>query len=452
MNAMGKRELEGLFHAAVAAVDPARLVRESLRADARGIALSGGGVSAFASWPDVRNVFIVGGGKAGRAMSEAAVAVLGERISAGVVAVPRGCGGSAGPVRFVEAGHPLPDAGSRAAAAEMLALLARAGERDLVVALISGGGSAMISAPPEGISPEEKEAVFRLMLRSGAAIAEFNTLRKHLSAVKGGRMAVAARPARVFALLLSDVPVDDPSVIASGPFAPDPTTYSDAMKILVGRRICAAVPPSVRDRIASGVAGTVPETPKPGDPVFGKVVSAVVGSNRIALEAAAGAARAAGADTVRVLPGFLRGEARACAGAFVEELRKASASLPPGGSAVLVAGGETTVAVRGGGRGGRNQEFALAAALAMDGREGIAVLSAGTDGVDGPTDAAGAYADGGTCERARAAGLSPEEHLARNDSHPLFRAVSGLVLTGPTGTNVTDIALGVARRPSRKEK
>ena len=448
MSVIGKTEMEGLFRAAVASVDPARLVRESLRPDPRGIALSGGGVSAFAPWSDVGNIFLVGGGKAGRAMGEAAAAVLGDRVSAGVVAVPRGRGGAAGRVRFVEAGHPLPDAGSRAAAAEMLALLAGAGEGDLVVALISGGGSAMISAPPDGVSPEDKEAAVRLMLRSGADIAELNTLRKHLSAVKGGRMAAAARPARVFALLLSDVPGDSPSVVASGPFSPDPTTYRDAMNILVGRRICAAVPRSVRDHVAGGVAGAVPETPKPGDPVFGKVACAVVGSNRVALEAAAGAARAAGAQTVRVLPGFLRGEARACAGAFVAELRKTSASLSPGRAAVLVAGGETTVAVRGGGRGGRNQEFALAAALAMDGANGIAVLSAGTDGVDGPTDAAGAFADGATCARARAAGLSPVEHLARNDSYPFFGALSDLVVTGPTGTNVTDVALGVARRNS----
>lgn len=444
MNIAGKVALETLFRAAVAAVDPARLVRESLVSEARGIGLPGGSVTAFAPWSGVRHVYLAGGGKAGREMGEAALAVLGERVTAGVVAVPRGCGGSVGPVRFVAAGHPLPDAGSRAAAAEMLALLARAGEDDLVVALISGGGSAMISAPPEGVSPEEKEAMFRLMLRSGAGIAEFNTLRKHLSAVKGGRMAAAAHPARVFALLLSDVPGDDPSVIASGPFAPDPTTYSDAMNILVGRRICATVPSSVRDHIAAGVAGTVPETPKPGARVFEKVASAVVGSNRIALEAAAAAARAAGAQEVRVLPGFLRGEARACAGAFVDELRKASAALPPGRAAVLVAGGETTVAVRGGGLGGRNQEFVLAAAVAMEGREGMAVLSGGTDGVDGPTDAAGAFADAATCERARAAGLSPEDHLARNDSHAFFRALSGLVVTGPTGTNVMDIAVGVA--------
>ncbi|MGE5190235.1 MAG: glycerate kinase type-2 family protein [Gemmatimonadota bacterium] len=449
MNVAAKRELESLFRAAVAAVDPARLVRESLRADARGVALSAGGDFAFVPWRDVGNIYLVGGGKAARAMGDAAAAILGERVTAGVVAVPRGSGGTEGCVRFVEAGHPLPDAGSRAAAAEMLALLARAGADDLVVALLSGGGSAMISAPPEGVSPGDKEAAIRLMLRSGADIAELNTLRKHLSAVKGGRMAAAAHPARVFALVLSDVPGDSPSLVASGPFSPDPTTYRDAMRILVGRRLCANVPPSVRDHVAAGVAGSVPETPGPGDPLFGKVACAVAGSNRVALEAAARAARGAGAGDIRVLPGFLRGEARACAVAFVAELREAAASLPPGRAAVLVAGGETTVAVRGGGRGGRSQEFALAAALALDGSDGIAVLAAGTDGVDGPTDAAGAFADGATCARARAAGLSPGEHLARNDSHPFFGALSDLLVTGPTGTNVADVALGVARAAGR---
>ncbi len=449
MDVLGKQELERLFRAAVAAVDPARLVRDALRADARGIRLAGGGDAGWAAWSGVRRVFVAGGGKAGRAMGEAAVAVLGGRVSAGVVAVPRGQGGSAGPVRFVEAGHPLPDEGSRTAAREMLALLAGAGEGDLVIALVSGGGSAMISGPPDGLSARDKEAAFRVLTRVGAGIAEINTVRKHLSVVKGGRMAAAAHPARVFALLLSDVPGDDPSVVASGPFEPDPTTYGDAMNVLVRYRVCAAVPAAVRDRIAAGVAGRLPDTPKPGDPVFARVACAVVGSNRVALEAAAGAALAAGAEKVRVLPGFLRGEARACARAFVEALRRAAASVPPGRAAVLVAGGETTVAVHGRGQGGRSQEFALAGALAMDGAPGMAVLSAGTDGIDGPTDAAGAFADSGTCERARAAGLSPERSLAGNDSYPFFRALSGLVLTGATGTNAGDVALGVARPGGR---
>ncbi len=449
MDVLGKREMESFFHAAVAAVDPARLVREALRVDARGIGLAGGGDAAFAAGGDVRRVLVVGGGKAGRAMAGAAVAALGERVSAGVVAVSRGHGGWAGPVRLVEAGHPLPDEGSRAAAREMLALLAGAGERDVAIALISGGGSAMISAPADGLSARDKEDAFRAMTRVGCDIAEINTVRKHLSAIKGGRMAAAAHPARVFALLLSDVPGDDPSVIASGPFAPDPTTFADAMNILVRHRVCTAVPAGVREYIAAGVAGRIPDTPKPDDAAFARVASVVVGSNRVALEAAAGAAPAAGADDVRVLPGFLRGEARACARAFVDELRKAAASLSPGRAAVLVAGGETTDAVRGGGRGGRSQEFALAGALAMEGAPGMAVLSAGTDGIDGPTDAAGAFADGDTCARARAVGLSPERSLAGNDSYPFFRALSALVVTGPTGTNAGDVALGVARPGGR---
>jgi glycerate-2-kinase len=325
----------------------------------------------------------------------------------------------------------------------MLDLLSSAGEGDLVVGLISGGGSAMISAPPEGVSPEDKEDVLRRMLRSGADIGEFNTVRKHLSQVKGGRLGRAAFPARVFALLLSDVPGDEPSVIASGPFSPDPTTYGDAMEILVRRGIRGEIPASASAHLEAGAAGKVPETPKPDDPAFAGIACAVIGSNRLALEAASAAAGRAGADTVRLLPGFLRGEARECARSFVEEMRRTSRSLSLGRTAVLIAGGETTVTVRGGGRGGRNQEFALAAAIAMEGEEGMEILAAGTDGVDGPTDAAGAVADGSTCARARIAGRSAEDHLGDNDAYPFFRALSDLVVTGPTGTNVADIAIGL---------
>jgi hydroxypyruvate reductase len=435
-----------MFRAAVAAAEPGRLVERALRRSASGLSLTAGGVSSGLGWDDPRKIYLVGGGKAARAMGEAAMRILGERVSAGVLAVPRGSGGGTGPVRFVEAGHPLPDEGSRRAAGEMLSLLSGAGEKDLVVALISGGGSAMISAPAEGITPPEKEAVLYLLLRLGVSIAEFNAIRKHLSLVKGGRMAKAAHPARVWALLLSDVPGDDPSVIASGPFSPDPTTYADAQKVLIERRICGDIPRAVRTHIESGVGGSLPETPKPGDPAFGKVTSAVVGSNRMALEAVRTAAEREGAAVARILPGFLRGEARECARAFVSELKAAAASVPAGKVVVLAAGGETTVTVRGKGKGGRNQEFALAAAIELDGEEGkgIAAVSAGTDGVDGPTEAAGAYIRGDTCARARAAGLDPRDHLAGNDSHSFFRALSDRVTTGPTGTNVADVAIGAA--------
>jgi glycerate-2-kinase len=449
MSAPGKTFLEEMFRAGIAAVEPGRLVRGALRCGPEGISVAGGGLAAIAGPEEVRGVFLVGGGKAARTMGEAAIGILGGRTAGGALAVPHGAGGTAGPVRFLEAGHPLPDEGSREAARSMLAILSGAGARTLVVALISGGGSAMISAPPEGVSAADKEDVLRRMLRSGADIVEFNTVRKHLSRVKGGRMGRAAFPARVFALLLSDVPGDDPSVIASGPFSPDPTTYGDAAEILARRRILGEIPPAAAAHIDAGVAGKVPETPKPGDPVFAGVSCAVIGSNRLALEAASAAARRAGAVSIRVLPGFLRGEARECARAFVEEMRSASRSLSPGGTAALIAGGETTVTVRGGGKGGRNQEFALAAAIAMEGEEGMEILSAGTDGVDGPTDAAGAVADGSTCARGRAAGFSAAECLADNDANPFFRFLSDLVVTGPTGTNVADIAIGIVGNRQR---
>jgi hydroxypyruvate reductase len=437
-----KSLLEKIFLAAVAAVEPGRLVREALRRGPEGITLASPRSGTFLPRGTTRRIHLVGGGKAGRAMGEAAAEILGEEVAAGVLAVPRGSGGIAGPVRYIEAGHPLPDEGSRAAAQAMLDLLSSAGEGDLVVALISGGGSAMISAPPEGVSPGEKEAVLRLLLASGADIADFNTVRRHLSRVKGGLMARAAHPATVWALLMSDVPGDDPSVIASGPFSPDPTGFDDAMRVLIRHRLCQPVPNAARRHIEAGLAGAVPETPKPGDPLFARVSCVIAGSNRVALDFAVDAARRDGAYPVRVLPGFLRGEARECARSFVAEMRSAAAS--PGPPVLLIAGGETTVTVSGKGKGGRNQEFALSAAVEMDGEPGMAVLSCGTDGVDGPTDAAGAFADGSTCARAAKAGLSPRGHLERNDAYPFFRALSDLVVTGPTGTNVADIAIGLA--------
>jgi len=447
MMAAAKAFLTNLFLAAVASVDPARLVHGALHRNAEGISLSGGGARSTLPWTSVERIFLVGGGKAGRPMAQAAASALKGKVAAGAVAVPKGEGGFLDAVALIEAGHPLPDEGSRKAAQTMLDVVSRAGENDLVIALISGGGSAMISAPPEGVSSPDKEAVFRLLLRSGADITEFNTVRKHLSRVKGGRMAQAAHPARVWALMLSDVPGDDPSVIASGPFSPDPATYGDARKVLVERKLYDAIPDAVRAHIEAGVSGRITETPKPGDPALGRVSLAVIGSNRVAIDAAADAARNGGVEAVRILPGFLRGEARECARAFVEQLHKSGASAPRGQPVVLIAGGETTVTVHGKGKGGRNQEFALSAAVQMDGMPGVAVLSGGTDGIDGPTDAAGAYADGTTVSRAAALGLSPVDHLDRNDAYPFLQALSDLVVTGPTGTNVTDIAIGIAVRP-----
>ncbi len=275
------------FRAAVKAVDPARLVASALRVEGDAVVLDAPGVRASIPLSSLWKIHLVGAGKAGRAMGEAALAALGKRVAGGVIAVPRGAEGQSGPVRFAAAGHPVPDIFSLAAAREILSLLERARKGDLVVALVSGGGSAMLSAPAAGITMEEKAETFRFLLRAGADIASFNTVRKHLSEVKGGLLARAAQPAIVWALLLSDVPDDDPSVIASGPFSPDLTTYADAIGVLERYGIFYAVPSTVRRHLAEGAAGTFPETPKPDDPAFLGTTSTLVGTNRTAMDAAA---------------------------------------------------------------------------------------------------------------------------------------------------------------------
>ncbi len=452
MNPREKDRLLRAFRAAVDAVDPARLVASALRVEGDAVVLDIEGVRAAIPLSSLWKIHLVGAGKAGRAMGEAALAALGKRVAEGVIAVPRGAEGPSGPVRFAAAGHPVPDIYSLAATREILSLLERAGEGDLVVALVSGGGSAMLSAPAAGIKMEEKAETFRLLLRAGADIASFNAVRKHLSEVKGGLLARAAQPATVWALLLSDVPGDDPSVIASGPFSPDPTTYADAIGVLERFGIFYAVPSAVRRHLAEGAAGTLPETPKPDDPAFLGTTFALLGTNRTAMDAAAmrtARERNAAPTAIVLLPGFLLGEARECARSFCARLRKAAETLSPGHAVVMIAGGETTVNVRGSGKGGRNQEFALAAAVELAGEGAMAVLAAGTDGIDGPTDAAGAYVDGTTVARASSIGLDPGAHLSRNDAYPFFEALGDLVVTGATGTNVADLAIGWARRPSK---
>ncbi len=321
MNPLAKSYLVRIFQTAVTAVMPEALVRNALRITEDGLSLRCGTVAAAIRREEVRNVYLVGGGKAARGMGDAAASVLGDMVAGGVVAVPEEAGGEAGPIRYIEAGHPIPDEGSREAARCVMELLSNAEQGDLVVALLSGGGSAMLSEPPGAISIGEKERVLRLLLRSGADIGEVNTVRRHLSLVKGGRMAETAYPARVWALLLSDVAGDDPSVIASGPFSPDPTTYRDALRVLARFRILPQVPDSVILHLESGAAGKIPETLKPGDPACRGVTTAVLASNRTALEAAADAARA----TVRCPSARCRGSSEgkpANAGAFVAEMRK----------------------------------------------------------------------------------------------------------------------------------
>jgi glycerate 2-kinase len=331
-------------------------------------------------------------------------------------------------IEVVEAAHPIPDAAGHAAAERILSSVKGLGPDDLVLCLISGGGSALLALPAPGVTLDDKRAISKALLRSGATIAEMNCVRKHLSAIKGGRLAVAAAPAHVVALLISDVPGDDPSVIASGPTVADPTTVDDARAILGKYRIDA--PPAIRDALS--------ETVKPGDPRLARIVTILVATPQMALERAAAVARQAGITPV-ILGNAIEGEARDVALVHAGIARQCAAHRQPAPPpAVLLSGGETTVTVRGTGRGGRNAEFLLSLGIALDGHPCIHALAADTDGIDGTEDNAGALISPDTLARAAARGLDARSHLARNDGYGFFDALDTLVMTGPTLTNVND--------------
>ena len=415
-----------VFDAALRAADVHPLVRRTL-ADVR---------------PPARGrVLVVGAGKASGAMAAAAEGVLGERVADGLVVVKDGYLADTTRVRLVEAGHPVPDARGEAAAHRIRALAESAGADDLLLVLISGGGSALTPAPVPPITLADKQTLTRLLLATGANINQLNALRKHCSLLKGGQLARAAAPARVHALLLSDVIGDPLDVIASGPTTPDVSTFAEALEILDRFELRSRTPAAIVERLERGARGEIPETPKPEDPVFRRVTNAVIGNNLLVVEAAAERARTLG-YAPHVLTRALEGEARDAARRLVGLAREIQAGRGPvAPPACLIAGGETTVTLRGTGSGGRCQEWALAAALELDGVAGIVALAAGTDGSDGPTDAAGAVADGATMKRARERGDDPRARLARNDSNSVFAALGDLLVTGPTNTNLLDLYL-----------
>jgi len=429
-------DAEAIFRAAVDAVRPAALLSRLLRVKGDRLYV---GESPHRLSPG--RVLVAGGGKASAAMAAAIEDLLGARIAQGVVAVKDGHGVPTTRVRVVEAGHPIPDARSVAAAEEMIAIAHGLGRDDLLIVLLSGGGSALLTLPVEGVSLGDKRRVTDHLLRAGAAINELNAVRKHLSCVKGGRLAQAAAPGRVLSLLLSDVVGDRIDVIASGPTAADPTTFADALAVLDRLDPGGELPASVRAHLRAGTEGRHPETPKPGAPGLGHVENVIVGHNFDALLGAKKEAERLG-YRVHVLSPDIEGEARevACDHARIaREIReKGTPVVPP---ACVLSGGETTVTVRGKGKGGRNTESALAFAQGVEGLEDVVGLFAGTDGTDGPTDAAGAWADGGTVARARAKGFEPQRFLEENDSTMFFREVGGLMVIGPTRTNVMDVRI-----------
>ncbi|QYJ15888.1 D-glycerate 2-kinase [Rubrobacter xylanophilus DSM 9941] len=432
-----REDLESILEAGLAAADPKDAVRRHLRLEDGEIFIRGERLRPG-------RIFVVAAGKAAGPMARAAAEILGEEISGGIVVTKDGHEPGPEGLETLYASHPEPDERGLEAARRTAELAASLGEDDLLLlALVSGGASALLADPAEGIELGELKQLTSALLRSGASIDEINAVRKHVSTLKGGGLARLAHPARTVALLLSDVVGDDPSSIASGPTAPDPTTLQDARDVL--RRYGIDPPASIARRLREG-----PETPKPGDPVFEHVVNLVVGGGLATARAAAEEARTLG-YTPLLLSTYVTGESRAAAflhAAIVRESLTSGNPAPP--PLALVSGGETTVTVSGEGTGGPNQEFTLALALALEGVDGWAAFSVDTDGADGPTDAAGGLVDGETAARIRAAGLDPEEALARNDAHPALEAADALLITGPTGTNVNDLRAVLVRGGPRR--
>jgi glycerate 2-kinase len=431
-----------IFRATLEAVEPRYAVLRSLsRSDNILRIVSGKKLIKRFDLGKIDQIYLIGAGKASAPMAEAIEEVIGNRLSEGVVVVKTGHGLYLRKTTVLEASHPIPDEAGLEAAQKIKTLLEKAQSNDLVFSVISGGGSALLPLPANGLSLTDKQLVTQMLLGCGASIQEINAVRKHLSQVKGGQLAKAAAPAQLINLMLSDVVGDDLDTIASGPFVPDRSTFQDVAAILARYNLTERIPAIVKDYVERGLKGRAPETPKPGAPEFQKVINLIVGSNYQALLAAAGEAKKVGYRPL-ILSSCITGETREVAkvhAALAKEIRASGHPVRP--PACLISGGETTVTLKGNGKGGRNQEFALAGAIELDGMKDVLLFSAGTDGTDGDTDAAGAMSDGNTCTRALQAGMSPSRHLEANDSYPFFARLGDLVITGPTRTNVMDIRL-----------
>jgi len=426
-----------IFEASLAAADPILLVRRSLQLD--GAILQAG--KRLYDLARYSNLYVVGAGKAAAKMARAVEALLGERIAGGIVIVKHGHSIPLKKLKIVEAGHPIPDPAGIKATEAIIRLLRRTQKNDLILCLVSGGASALLSCPVVGLSLQDKQRTTQALLNSGARIQEVNAIRKHISGIKGGRLAELAYPSTVLSLILSDVIDDSMDNIGSGPTAPDSSTFADCLSIIDRYGVGDMIPLAVTTFLKKGAAGEIADTPKADNPIFQQVQNLLIGNNQLALVAAKEKAQALGYNTL-ILSSSVEGEARRVAIDHVVSARDVlSSSSPVRPPACIISGGETTVTIRGAGLGGRNQEFALAAALEIDGLNGIVVLSGGTDGTDGPTDAAGGIVDGTTVQRARDQGLNARSYLERNDSYPLLKAVGDLLITGPTLTNVMDLRL-----------
>lgn len=435
ITARQREDMMVVLAAALKAVDPAQAVRNCVRREGTRLVVGDNvyDLDAF------KRILVVGAGKASGPMAQALEEILDSRLEGGVVNVKEGYAVDTRRIELIEAAHPVPDESGLRGTDRILRLAAEANADDLVFCLISGGGSALMELPSGEITLDDLQQLTDLLLRSGATINEVNTVRKHISQVKGGGLARAAAPATLIALILSDVVGNPLDFIASGPTVPDTTTFQDAWNLLGRFNLQDAIPQSVRAQLERGLNQSIPETPKEGDPIFARTASVLVGSNEIAARAALDAAQKLGYNALLVTT-WVEGEAREVAkvmAGVAKGLIRHHSPLPP--PACLIFGGETTVTVRGEGKGGRSQEMALAASLALDGWENVAVMAVGTDGTDGPTDAAGGIADGTVAARARALNLDPLAYLNSNDSYHFLRQTDALLVTGPTNTNVNDL-------------
>ncbi len=435
MNVFKQDILKEILHSALSAVDPENAVRRFLIRE--GDIIKAGDVGY--NLREFNRVFVTGAGKATAPMALALEDILRDRITYGAIVVKYGYALELSKIEVFEAGHPIPDENGLTGTNKIISCFSNLKPTDLVICAFSGGGSALFVSPVNGVSLEDKQKSTDILLKAGAPIEAINAVRKHLSRVKGGRFAKHLQPAHVITLLLSDVVGDPLDVIASGPTVPDPTTFEECFRILSDYGIWNHLPSSVKRVFEEGVSDMLPETPKPGDPAFKKVQNIIVGNNRLALNSASACARKKGYEPV-IITSRLQGEAREVArviGAIVEEVSYGEGMVKP--PACLLLGGETTVTIRGNGKGGRNQELALALSIHLRNLPGWCGFVVGTDGTDGPTDAAGAWIDSSTWKTAVSNGLDPSSYLANNDSYNFFDKMNLLVKTGPTRTNVMDI-------------